>query len=166
MGTPGKLEDGRAHGPAVPVGNRSHGVTGVAQQMPAIRRLDRRVGCRRHRHRPVADNHPNPGGQGSQSATASALRSGSRPTTRSRGSSEDPTRARGSGAAKAMGVKIGPTGPALPAKISGMPDVSAMDAARIAALQGAGCRGGASPNRHEQMIRVDDGPLNSKAGGE
>jgi hypothetical protein len=78
--------------------------------------------------------------------------------------SKDPARAPASGAAKAADLKIEMADPTLPGKIPKMPDVSAVDAARTAAAQGTGCCSGASMNRYEHAIRVDDDLLNRKAG--
>ena len=78
--------------------------------------------------------------------------------------SKDPARAPGSGAAKAADLKIEMADATLPGKISEMPDVSAVDAARTAAAQGTGCCSGSSMNRYEHAIRVDDDLLNRKAG--
>jgi hypothetical protein len=78
--------------------------------------------------------------------------------------SEDPTRAPGSGAAKATDLKIKMADPALPGKISEMADIAAMDAARAAAAQGTGRCGSASTNPYDHAIRVDDDLLNRKIG--
>ena len=78
--------------------------------------------------------------------------------------SEDPARAPASGAAKTADLKIEMADPTIPGKISEMPDVSAVDAARTAAAQGTGCCSSASMNRYEHAIRVDDDLLNRKAG--
>jgi hypothetical protein len=80
--------------------------------------------------------------------------------------SEDPARAPGSGAAKAADLKIEMADPTLPGKISKMPDVSAVDAARTAAAQGTGRCGGASTDPYDHAIRVDDDLLNRKASWE
>jgi hypothetical protein len=79
---------------------------------------------------------------------------------------EDPARAPGSGAAKATDLRIEMTDPTLPGKISEMANISAMDAARAAPAQGTGRCGGASTNRYEHAIRVDDDLLNRKTGWE
>jgi hypothetical protein len=80
--------------------------------------------------------------------------------------SKDPTRAPGSGAAKAADLKIEMADTTLPGKISEMPDVSAMYPARAAAAQGTGRCGGASTDPYDHAIRVDDDLLNRKAGWE
>jgi hypothetical protein len=80
--------------------------------------------------------------------------------------SKDPTRAPGSGAAKAADLKIEMADTTLPGKISEMPDVSAMYPARTAAAQGTGRCGGASTDPYDHAIRVDDDLLNRKAGWE
>ena len=77
---------------------------------------------------------------------------------------EDPARALGNGAAKATDLKIEMADPTLPGKISEMANISAMHPARAAPAQGTGRCGGASTNRYEQAIRVDDDLLNRKAG--
>ena len=78
--------------------------------------------------------------------------------------SKDPARAPASGAAKAADLKIEMPDPTLPGKIPKMPDISAVDPARTAAAHGTGCCSGASMNRYEHAIRVDDNLLNRKAG--
>ena len=51
-------------------------------------------------------------------------------------------------------------------EISKMANISAMDAARAALAQGTGRCSGASMNRYDHAIRVDDDLLNRKAGWE
>ena len=79
---------------------------------------------------------------------------------------EDPAWAPGSGAAKATDLKIEMADPTLPGKISEMANISAVNPARAAPAQGTGCCSGASMNRYELAIRVDDDLLNRKAGSE
>ena len=77
---------------------------------------------------------------------------------------EDPARALGSGAAKATDLEIEMTDPPLPGKISELANIAAMDAARAAPAQGTGRCGGASTNRYDHAVRVDDDLLNRKTG--
>jgi hypothetical protein len=79
---------------------------------------------------------------------------------------EDPARALGTGAAKATDPKIEMADATLPGKISEMANISAMYPARTAPAQGTGCCSGASMNRYEHAIGVDDDLLNCEASRE